>query len=92
MLFTVCSVCWGCSDFCTGSTFFISSIDCTVPTLHPCRSFVRSKLPGWPRPSFQSLKFENVLDHGAVNDGTTDCTAAFAAAFAASQNVFIPSG
>jgi len=34
----------------------------------------------------------NVLDYGAVADGTTDCLAAFVAAVAASDNVYVPPG
>lgn len=36
--------------------------------------------------------FVSVKDFGAVGDGVTDDTAAFNAAFASSQNVFIPAG
>lgn len=34
----------------------------------------------------------SVLDYGAVADGATDCFAAFAAAVAASNNVYVPQG
>lgn len=34
----------------------------------------------------------SVLDYGAVPDGSTDCFAAFAAAVAASDNVYVPQG
>jgi hypothetical protein len=45
--------------------------------------------------TFQSsLEYENVVDHGAVNDGTTDNVTAFAAAQSASSSgtVYVPAG
>lgn len=34
----------------------------------------------------------NVLDYGAIADGVTDSTAAFAAALAASKSIYVPLG
>ena len=45
-----------------------------------------------PGPSFEDADAVNVRDFGAKGDGTTDDTAAFARAIAASDKVFVPHG
>ncbi|MCP5050300.1 MAG: hypothetical protein GY940_24245, partial [bacterium] len=39
-----------------------------------------------------NVPYVNVMDHGAAADGSTDDSAAFAAAFAAGNNVYVPAG
>lgn len=45
-----------------------------------------------PDPVIPTQMFTNIVDYGAVGDGTTDCTAAIQAALDASKRIFIPAG